>query len=84
MDYTKADLEVAHAFKRTFATPDGMVVLKELERDYFLRNLHIPGDPYGSHVNIGAHLVVAAIHQLIELAHDPRLGVHPNTIIEGE
>lgn len=71
-DFTRADLEMAQTFATTFATPSGQRVLKELERMYFYRNLHVPDDPYGSHVNIGSHLVVAAIHQLIELAHDPR------------
>lgn len=71
-DFTRDDLEMAQAFATTFATPSGTRALKELERMYFYRNLHVPGDPCGSHVNIGAHMVVAAIHQLIELAHDPR------------
>lgn len=70
--FTKDDLAMAQVFATTFATPSGMRALKELERMYFYRNLHVPDDPYGSHVNIGAQMVVAAIHQLIELAHDPR------------
>ena len=82
MTFTKDDLATAQAFASTFATPSGQLALKELERMYFYRNLHVPDDPYGSHVNIGAHMVVAAIHQLIALAHDPRAGVYPSTVIE--
>lgn len=72
-EFTKDDLAMAQSFATTFSTPSGIRVLKELERMYFYRNLHMPNDPYGSHVNIGAQMVVAAIHQLIELAHDPRV-----------
>ena len=81
---TKDDLVMAQDFATTFATPSGERVLKELERMYFYRNLHVPDDPYGSHVNIGSHMVVAAIHQLIELAHDPRVLVGSSTITLGD
>lgn len=83
-DFTKDDLEMAQAFATTFATPSGLRVLKELERMYFYKNLHIPGDPYGSHVNIGSQMVVAAIHQLIELAHDPRVLVGFGSELNGD
>lgn len=83
-DWTRDDLEMAQAFATTFATPSGTRVLKELERMYLYRNLHVPDDPYGSHVNIGAQMVVAAIHQLIELAHDPRVLVGSSSVETGE
>ncbi len=82
MTYTKDDIQMAQAFASTFATPSGQRALKELERMYFYRNLHVADDPYGSHVNIGSHMVVAAIHQLIQLAHDPRATVSPDTEVE--
>mgnify|MGYP006287583479 CR=1 FL=1 len=72
MTFTKDDLQMAQAFATTFSTPSGQMVLKELERMFFYVNLHVPNDPYASHVNIGSQMVVAAIHQLIQLAHDPR------------
>lgn len=71
-EFTKHDLVMAQAFASTFATPSGQMVLKELDRMYMNQNLYMPGDPYGSHVAIGSHLVVVAIYQLIALAHDPR------------
>jgi len=82
--FTKDDYEMAQAFATTFATPSGTRVLKELERMYFYSNLHVPGDPYSSHVNIGAQMVVAAIHQLIELAHDPRALVGFSAELNGD
>lgn len=78
MIFTKDDLATAQAFASTFSTPSGQTTLKELDRMYFTQNLHVAGDPYASHVNIGAHMVIAAIYQLIALAHDPRAeGVTP-------
>lgn len=81
-DFTRKDLEVAQQFASTFATPSGQATLKELDRMYFTRNLYIPNDPYGSHVNIGNHMVIAAIYELIQLAHDPRATVSPESIEE--
>ena len=83
MKFTKDDLELAQAFATTFSTPSGTRVLRELDRLYFTANLHVPGDPDATHVNVGAHMVVAAIYQLIQLAHDPRAVSH-QTIIEGD
>ena len=71
-DWTHDDLQMAQQFATTFESPSGVVVLKELDRMYLIPNLNVPNDPYASHVNIGAHMVVAAIHQLLDLAHDPR------------
>lgn len=76
-DLTRTDFDMAQAFAATFATTQGQVVLKELDKMYFTKNLFEPSDPYASHVNIGSHLVVAAIYQLIQLAHDPRAAVSP-------
>jgi hypothetical protein len=76
-DLTRTDFDMAQAFAATFATTSGQVVLKELDKMYFTKNLFEPSDPYASHVNIGSHLVVAAIYQLIALAHDPRATVSP-------
>lgn len=67
---------MAQQFASTFATPSGEAALKELDRMYFTKNLFVANDPYASHVNIGAHMVVAAIYQLIALAHDPRATAH--------
>jgi len=78
-EFTRDDLQMAQQFATTFATPSGTAVLKELDRMYLLTNLHVPGDAYSSHVNIGAHMVVSAIHQLIALAHDPRAITEPIT-----
>lgn len=72
MTFTKDDLEMAQAFATTFSTPSGQRVLKELDRMYYNTNLHVPGDPDATHVNVGGHMVVSAIYKLIELAHDPR------------
>lgn len=83
MTFTKTDLDMAQAFATTFSTASGQKVLKELDRVYYNANLHVPGDPYGSHVNIGGQMVVAAIYRLIELAHDPRAVDH-NTIVLGD
>jgi len=80
--FTKDDVQMASQFATTFATPSGQVVLKELDRMYFTKNLFEPSDPYASHVNIGSHLVVAAIYQLIQLAHDPRATVSPTSTEE--
>ena len=81
-ELTRTDFDMAQAFAATFATTQGQVVLKELDRMYFTKNLFEPNDPYASHVNIGSHLVVAAIYQLINLAHDPRATVSPASIEE--
>ena len=78
-EFTHHDYQVAQQFATTFATPSGTAVLKELDRMYFTLNLHVPGDAYASHVNIGAHMVIAAIYRLIELAHDPRAITEPIT-----
>lgn len=83
-DFTRDDMVTAQAFANTFATPSGQRTLKELERTYFYKNLNVPGDPYASHVNIGAHMVIAAIHQLIELAHDPRAVVGLGSELNGD
>jgi len=80
--FTKDDVQMASQFATTFATPSGQAVLKELDRMYFTKNLFEPSDPYASHVNIGSHLVVAAIYQLIQLAHDPRATVSPTSTEE--
>ena len=82
--FTKDDLAMAQDFATTFATPSGERALKELERMYFYVNLNVPGDPYATHVNVGAQMVVAAIHQLIELAHDPRVLVGSSTVTLGD
>ncbi len=81
-EFTRSDLATAQQFATTFGTPSGQAVLRELDRMYFSRNLYLAGDAYGSHVNIGSHMVVAAIYELIALAHDPRATVSPNSIIE--
>jgi hypothetical protein len=72
MTYTHDELQMAQQFATTFATASGQAVLKELDRMYYGKNMFVADDPFASHVNIGAHMVVAAIHQLIALAHDPR------------
>ena len=79
--FTKDDVQMASQFATTFATPSGQAVLKELDRMYFTKNLFVADDPFASHVNIGAHMVIAAIYSLIQLAHDPR-AVADDTIIE--
>lgn len=79
--FTKDDVQMASQFASTFATSSGQAVLKELDRMYFTKNLFVAEDPYASHVNIGSHLVVAAIYSLIQLAHDPR-AVADDTRIE--
>jgi hypothetical protein len=81
-DMTRTDFDMAQAFAATFSSLQGQVVLKELDRMYFTKNLFEPSDPYASHVNIGSHLVVAAIYQLIQLAHDPRATVSPTSTEE--
>jgi hypothetical protein len=81
-ELTRTDFDMAQAFSATFSSLQGQVVLKELDRMYFTKNLFEPSDPYASHVNIGSHLVVAAIYQLIQLAHDPRATVSPTSTEE--
>lgn len=81
-ELTRTDFDMAQAFAATFATIQGQMVLQELDRMYFTKNLFEPSDPYASHVNIGSHLVVAAIYQLIQLAHDPRATISPASIEE--
>jgi hypothetical protein len=80
--FTKADLAMAQAFATTFSTDSGQRTLKELDRLFFTTNLHVPGDPDGTHVNVGSHRVVAAIYQLIGLAHNPQATASPSFTIE--
>ena len=53
-------LKKASAYQRLFKSPDGKVVLKDLEEE-FERELHVPGDPYGTHIRVGQYDVIKYI-----------------------
>lgn len=59
-------LRKAAAYKRLFTSPDGKVVLKDLQFA-FNQKLNVPGDPFASHVRIGNYEVLQYITEIMEI-----------------
>ncbi len=52
---------IRQAYVSIFESPDGRVVLGDLRKQFYDVSTHVPGDPYGTHVNDGARDVVLRI-----------------------
>lgn len=54
------------AYSQTFGTEVGQIVLKDLYvRCFKYQSVFVPGDPYGTHKNIGANEVLLTIEELM-------------------
>jgi len=71
MSHPKINADIARlngAYKRTFDTPDGQIVLDHLVTTFAQRSSIVPGDPYATHAREGGREVVLLIQSKIRSA----------------
>ena len=66
-------LKKAAAYQRLFTSPDGKVVLADLEAEFRDRELHVSGDSHATHVRVGEFNVIKYIHTVMEVETDGEL-----------
>jgi len=57
-------------YARVFSTEEGASVLKDLQDRFKNCDLHVPNDPYATHINLGGHKLVTFIERRIKDATD--------------
>lgn len=62
-------LKKVSCYKRLFTSPDGVIVLKDLE-EAFDQRLNVPGDSHGTHVRVGNYEVLQYIKEIMEVEED--------------
>jgi hypothetical protein len=62
-------LKKVSAYKRLFSSPDGIVVMKDLEAA-FDQALNVPGDSHATHVRVGNYEVLQYIKQILEIENN--------------
>ena len=67
IDQVEAQWRIAQAYARLFATPDGQVVLADLEQEFDHNNPLLGGRHSRTYANIGSLQVIRAIRSKIQL-----------------
>lgn len=57
--------QIKAAYKATFGSESGRIVLDDLLRSFVNRTSYVPGDPYGTHVREGRREVVLRIQFML-------------------
>ena len=62
-DKSQADkAALTDCYKRVFGSPDGKTVLKDLKKHFFIdKTPFVPGDPQGTHFNLGLQMAFTHI-----------------------
>ena len=70
-DRQKEILAIEQDYDFVFSTDAGKRVLEDMEKSFFRRISHTPGDPYTTAFKEGQRDVVKKIHEVIQRAHIP-------------
>ncbi len=62
----KARDEIKQDYLVTFTSPAGARVLADLCRAFVEVDLHVPGDPYGTHVAVGQRNAIMRIVKIVQ------------------
>lgn len=70
VDQAKIELKrKAIRFNQVFGTVEGKKVLDDLKQEFArFGSLHVPGDPYATHVRVGEAAVIEYINRMIQIA----------------